>query len=322
MYLDKLRAIKKLNEFGENKTPCLFICDFDANRNIVLPVDELITNNIYFNFEGFGNLTETCSAKILLEPEELNFALYQTAFNQVMAEIQNGNTFLINLTFEILLKNKDTLLKIYQSAKARYKILFQDHWCCFSPEPFIKTQGQKISTFPMKGTTLSDTADNLHKLHSNTKETDEHATIVDLMRSDLSRIAREVQLEEFRFAEKLSAPDSAHFQTSSKISGVLDSDWRSNLGSILFTLLPAGSVSGAPKIKTVEIIKHVERYDRGFYTGVAGYFDGENLNSAVLIRFIQKRNNSLYFKAGGGITSQSTASEEYREILRKIYIPA
>ncbi len=90
---------------------------------------------------------------------------------------------------------------------------------------------------------------------------------------------------------------------------------------MMFKLLPAGSISGAPKKKTVEIIQRVEQYDRGYYTGIFGYFDGTNLDSAVAIRYIEKDGEELVFKSGGGITFQSDWKKEYDEMLNKVYVP-
>ena len=87
------------------------------------------------------------------------------------------------------------------------------------------------------------------------------------------------------------------------------------------TLLPAGSILGAPKPKTLEIILEAENYDRGFYTGVCGWFDGVNLDSCVMIRFIEKESGKLYFKSGGGITHLSNFADEYQEMKNKIYVP-
>ena len=86
-------------------------------------------------------------------------------------------------------------------------------------------------------------------------------------------------------------------------------------------MLPAGSISGAPKPKTLEIIRSVEADFRGYYTGVYGYFDGQNLDSAVAIRFLEKQENKFFYRSGGGVTSQSNCSEEYQELLDKIYVP-
>ena len=90
---------------------------------------------------------------------------------------------------------------------------------------------------------------------------------------------------------------------------------------MLAKLLPAGSISGAPKVKTVEVIQQAEQGKRGYYTGVFGYFDGENLDSAVAIRYIEQINGQFWFRSGGGITAKSQLKEEYQELLEKVYVP-
>ena len=110
-------------------------------------------------------------------------------------------------------------------------------------------------------------------------------------------------------------------QTSSEISGQLPDGWQNELGTLLFKLLPAGSISGAPKAATQKLIRQAEGLPRGYYSGVFGYFDGQPLDSDVLIRFIEKVDNRYYFRSGGGITVNSQAKEEYQEILEKIYLP-
>ena len=82
-----------------------------------------------------------------------------------------------------------------------------------------------------------------------------------------------------------------------------------------------GSISGAPKKKTVEIIKSVEREERGYYTGIAGIFDGKDLDSCVMIRFIEKNNNSFRYRSGCGITFLSELTSEYQEMIDKVYVP-
>ena len=86
-------------------------------------------------------------------------------------------------------------------------------------------------------------------------------------------------------------------------------------------LLPAGSVTGAPKHMTMEIIKKAEGYDRSWYTGIAGIFDGERVDSGVLIRYIEHIDGKLFFKSGGGITYQSQCKDEYNEMISKVYVP-
>ena len=86
-------------------------------------------------------------------------------------------------------------------------------------------------------------------------------------------------------------------------------------------MLPAGSIFGAPKEKSWEIINEAETYDRGYYTGIAGFFDGKTFDSCVLIRFIENIDNQYFYKSGGGITVDSKPEAEYDEVQQKIYIP-
>ena len=153
------------------------------------------------------------------------------------------------------------------------------------------------------------------------KEMAEHTMVVDLLRNDLSIVSNRVRVEKFRYVDEISAGEKRLLQISSKISGELDENWNKKVGDILVSLLPAGSITGTPKRKTVEIIKKVEKYDRDFYTGIFGVFDGKSLDSAVMIRFIEKdKDGEFYYKSGGGITCDSNASLEYQELLDKIYI--
>jgi para-aminobenzoate synthetase component 1 len=89
----------------------------------------------------------------------------------------------------------------------------------------------------------------------------------------------------------------------------------------MYSLLPAGSVTGAPKKRTVELIREIEPESRGYYTGVFGIFDGEQLDSAVMIRMIEQRPDGFFYRSGGGITYRSDVAQEYQEMIDKVYIP-
>ena len=102
---------------------------------------------------------------------------------------------------------------------------------------------------------------------------------------------------------------------------MLPGNYTKRLGDILFSLLPAGSITGAPKPRTMQIIAEAEGYERGFYTGVMGCYADGRLDSAVMIRFIEQENGQLHFKAGGGITAKSRWESEYNEVIQKIYVP-
>ena len=207
---------------------------------------------------------------------------------------------------------------------------------CFSPETFVRIKGGRIYSYPMNGT-LDASLPNAEKLlMEDQKEAAEHATIVDLIRNDLSRVAEDVRVDKYRYIDVLHTNKGNILQTSSEISGRLPEDYPHHLGEILDAQLPAGSITGAPKDKTMQIIQEAEGYDRGFYTGIMGIYDQGELNSAVMIRFIEEEEvfpsktenrmnyeaiRKLYFKAGGGITSKSDCRKEYEEVIQKIYLP-
>jgi para-aminobenzoate synthetase component 1 len=142
-----------------------------------------------------------------------------------------------------------------------------------------------------------------------------------LLRNDLSLVANKVRLKSFRVPTLINAGAKRIWQTSSEIIGTLDDNWQSVLGDIFAKLLPAGSISGTPKKMTVKILKEIEDYNRGFFTGVFGYFGGDFLDSAVAIRFIEQTPSGFFYKSGGGITEASNAKSEYEELLAKIYLP-
>ena len=156
---------------------------------------------------------------------------------------------------------------------------------------------------------------------NNRKEAAEHATIVDLIRNDLSQVAEQVSVERYRYVEHLTTHKGEILQTSSEITGRLTDYYRAHLGEMLLRLLPAGSITGAPKPKTMQIIREAEGYERGFYTGIMGYSKGGDMDTAVMIRFIDQENGQLFYKAGGGITAQSNNDDEYNEVIEKIYVP-
>jgi para-aminobenzoate synthetase component 1 len=173
----------------------------------------------------------------------------------------------------------------------------------------------------MKGTIDASIPDAERVILSDGKELAEHYTIVDLIRNDLSMVSEKVRVIRFRYIDRIRTTHKELLQVSSEIRGELPEDYGKRIGSILFRLLPAGSVSGAPKKKTVLIIREAETYERGYYTGVAGYFDGQTLDSCVMIRFIEDTPEGLVYKSGGGITVRSERKKEYQEMIDKVYVP-
>ena len=200
-------------------------------------------------------------------------------------------------------------------------MLYKNEFVFFSPETFVEVADNEIFTHPMKGTIDAAKENAAEILKNDVKEKAEHYTVVDLLRNDLSMIADDVKVNEFQRIDFIRTKQKNLYAMSSEISGKLKPEFQGKIGSLMQTLLPAGSILGAPKPKTLEIILEAETYNRGFYTGVCGWFDGKNLDSCVMIRFIEKENDKLYFKSGGGITHLSKLADEYQEMKNKIYVP-
>ncbi len=313
--------MERMNKLGQQREPFLFVLSYDLKKKFVQPLSSL-DENIFFKIGNQRNYPqEPLTKTYFLKKNPIPFLHYKESLEKVLEEIRSGNTYLLNLTFETPIESNLTLKEIFTYAKAKYKLYFKGEFICFSPEKFIEIEGNTISTYPMKGTIEASIPNAKEKILANKKEMAEHVMIVDLMRNDLGMVATKVSVEKFRYVETIKAGDKELLQVSSKISAKLPTDWRENISSILKTMLPAGSITGTPKRSTVNIINNIENYERGFYTGVFGIFDGENLYSAVMIRFIEEREEKLFYKSGGGITIDSNAQSEYEELIDKIYLP-
>ena len=317
------KFVTAMNRLGEKKVPFVFIIDYEMNNPIILPLEEAAKSGIYFSIKGQRNLTGTITEEqlLLFTKNPIDYSSYQIAFEKVIRQIQLGNTFLLNLTFPTEIKTNWGLRRIFEKSNAPYRLLYKDQFVLFSPESFVKIANGSISSYPMKGTIDASVANAAEVLLSDEKEKAEHATIVDLIRNDLSMVAQKVTVRRYRYLEEVVAHDKTLLQVSSEITGVLPEDHQSNLGTILTKLLPAGSICGAPKTSTLKIIKETEDYHRGYYTGVFGIFDGENLDSAVMIRYIEQSEGKFFYKSGGGITYHSDPEKEYRELIDKVYVP-
>ncbi len=317
-----LNFVDQMNKMGKEGIPFLFVIDYEMNNPIICPLHEAAKNNIFYGVNGLRNFTKTISEgkPLHFRKKPVDYDTYRIAFEKVQKEIRLGNTFLVNLTFPTEIETNWSMRRIFEKSKAPYKLLVQNDFVLFSPESFVKIANGIISSYPMKGTIDASVPGARELILSDEKEKAEHATIVDLIRNDISMVARDVTVKKFRYLEEILTHDKTLLQVSSEISGLLPADYMDHLGTIIIRLLPAGSICGAPKDSTLRIIREVENYSRGYYTGVFGIFDGITLDSAVMIRFIEQNSGQLRYKSGGGITIQSNPEKEYRELIDKVYV--
>nr|WP_294431990.1 aminodeoxychorismate synthase component I [Prevotella sp.] len=379
----KQEIIDKINRLASQDEPFLFVINYQGDKAFIRQLSDINPEECLFDFEGRGNFSDEMKnnsekiAEISWQIAPPLYEDYERSFDIVKNNIMAGNSYLTNLTCKVPVNCNLSLEDIFNQAKGKYKLLLRrkrnqaedkaqqkeeeaqnkadkkeenieeisNPFVCFSPETFVRIKYGRIYSYPMKGTLDASLPDAEKQLMEDRKEAAEHATIVDLIRNDLSRVAENVRVDKYRYIDVLHTNKGDILQTSSEISGSLPEDYRQHLGEILDAQLPAGSITGAPKDKTMQIIHEAEGYDRGFYTGIMGIYDQGELNSAVMIRFIEEENSpvdfeadgeknfkanegkepkesrELYFKAGGGITSKSDCRREYEEVIQKIYLP-
>ncbi|WP_418184950.1 aminodeoxychorismate synthase component I [Aliarcobacter vitoriensis] len=319
--MNKQNIKEKLNKFGRGKEPFLFIISYDFSK---VYIEKLNTLSSFIKYEVNSKKFLHKSQKIDLKKFPLTFEDYKKKFDFIQNEIKAGNSYLLNLTSKTKIETPFSLDEIYENINSNFKLRVdtkEDNFVCFSPEKFIQIKNNQIFTYPMKGTIKADIQNAQKIILENQKELAEHTMVIDLLRNDLGIVGKNIKVDDFRYVEKVNAGEQELYQVSSKISANLEKNWYENLGEIIVSLLPAGSITGTPKKKTVEILKNIEDYERDFYTGIFGIFDGENFDSYVLIRFIEEKNGELFYKSGGGITCDSKVEYEYQELIDKIYLP-
>lgn len=307
-----------LSELINRGVPCFFYTNFSGSQLDCYSLEDLERQDIEFSFNA-PSPANNFPHKPSYHP--ISYENYSNKFARIQEHIRSGNTYLLNLTQPTPIESPYSLQEIYSMAHAPYKLRVKNQFVCFSPEPFITIENNTIHTYPMKGTIDASHPNAIETILNDPKEFAEHTMIVDLLRNDLGIVASNITVKEFRTISTINTGEKTLHQVSSHIVGTLEDNWRENIGTLLKALLPAGSISGTPKRKTLEIIQEVEAYERGFFSGIFGHFDGEKLYSAVAIRFIENSNGNLVYKSGGGITAESDCRKEYQEMIDKIYIP-
>jgi para-aminobenzoate synthetase component I len=315
---------ERMNRLARTRTPFLFMVDFEMQQPEIFRLEDVDPEHILYEVNGRTN-APAMGASLLnalrLEKWPVGNDVYNAKFQQVYEHLTYGDSYLTNLTIKTEVTIPVTLRELFFASRARYKLYCKDSFLVFSPEIFIQVAAGVIRSYPMKGTIDASLDRAAEIILQDKKELAEHVTIVDLIRNDLSAVAHHVEVERFRYLEKIRTIDRELIQVSSSIRGTVAQEYADRLGDLLVSLLPAGSVSGAPKKKTTEIIARSEGEPRGYYAGVFGIFDGDVLDSGVMIRFIEQHDGRYYYRSGGGITARSDREKEYQEAIDKIYVP-
>ncbi|WP_405341594.1 chorismate-binding protein [Fibrobacter sp.] len=252
---------------------------------------------------------------------------YAEKIAYIKKQIKNGITYEVNYTYPSTLKTNASELDLYhfllQNQATPYNAFLQNKYetiLSFSPELFFTLKGNRILTKPMKGTIRrgkDPTEDEELKsfLYNDLKNRTENIMIVDLLRNDLGRISKPGTVR----ADKLFDIEQHKtlFQMTSEISSELKEG--TTLNDIVEAIYPCGSITGAPKISTMNVIADTEPCARGVYCGAIGYIYEDEVIFSVPIRILQKKKGEINYRydAGSAITWSSTAENEWEETLTK-----
>lgn len=256
--------------------------------------------------------------------QKQNFTLYKNNIAKIKSAIKRGDTYQVNYTYPIELfthcNYRHIFSQILKNQNTAYKAFIENQYeaiLSFSPELFFELKDRQIIARPMKGTIKRDKDPVIDKqnkdfLQNDEKNKSENVMIVDLLRNDLSKIGSEVRVS--ALFKILSFP-TLH-QMISEIKASVDSV---SFVDILRALFPCGSITGAPKLKTIEIIQKLEKKPRNVYCGLIGVLHQDEMCFSVPIRTLyhDKRAKNLLLNVGSGIVWDSVANEEYQESILK-----
>ncbi|SNS20982.1 anthranilate synthase component 1 [Belliella buryatensis] len=286
-------------------------------KSAILPQLEMLLNNKNipaYNFKLIGeeqsNYTDEEFLDILKKGQEHCF---------------RGDVFQIVLSRNFTTKFKGDEFNVYRALRSvnPSPYLFYFDYGSYkvfgsSPEAQIVVKNNKATIYPIAGTfkrTGNDQADAALaiKLYDDPKENSEHVMLVDLARNDLSRSSEKVEVEVFKEIQYYSHV----IHLVSKVTGVLPEN--SNPLQLVADTFPAGTLSGAPKFRAMELIDELENTSRKFYGGAIGFlgFNGD-FNHAILIRSFVSENNQLRFQAGAGVVAKSSIQSELQEVSNKL----
>jgi para-aminobenzoate synthetase/4-amino-4-deoxychorismate lyase len=257
---------------------------------------------------------------------------YDRAIAQIRDQIAAGETYQINYTLRLRSQIQGNERGLYRdlcfAQRGRYAAYLNTgryRICSASPELFLRLDGTAITTRPMKGTAprgrwQAEDRAQAERLVASEKDRAENAMIVDLLRNDLGRVARTGSV---RWAE-VFAPE--RYETVWQLTSTVTAELEPGVGvpEVFAALFPSGSITGAPKIRSMELIRELEESPRGVYCGAVGYLapagsDGPRASFNVAIRtvLVDGESGAAEYGVGGGITWESSAGAEYEETVAK-----
>lgn len=255
--------------------------------------------------------------------ENITFEQYSKNIEKIKEYLKNGDSYEVNYTFSndiySSIDGYDLFLNLLNSQKTKYSAYIKNEFqeiLSFSPELFFKVKDNQIFVKPMKGTLKrnGDDKKEISFLKNDKKNICENTMIVDLLRNDLASIqgSSNVKVEQLFEVETHKTLHQMTSTISAKLNEI-------NFKNILSSIFPCGSITGAPKISTMEIIEKIENYSRDVYCGAIGMIYKNDFEFSVPIRILEKKTNDLkyLFCQGGAIIHDSNTEDEYNECITK-----
>ena len=252
---------------------------------------------------------------------------YKQSFNKIQNYILSGDCYQVNLAqrFQANYNGNEyqaylALLKENKAPFAAFIRLPEQVIISVSPERFLQLKGHQVQTKPIKGTmprsqdAQQDLA-NIQQLLNSEKDQAENLMIVDLLRNDIGRVCKPGTVKVPSLFNIESFPAVHHLVST--VTGQLGAQY--SCEDLLRACFPGGSITGAPKIRSMEIISELEKFEREIYCGSIAYINGNgDMDSSITIRTLVCQNNKIYCWAGGGIVADSNVESEYKECFDKV----
>ncbi len=302
------------NHFRDEITLIELLADGEESR---LPeLESLIYARNFANYNFFAEGEETST----ISDEE-----YKQYVRTGIAHCRRGNVFQIVLSRRFVQRFSGDDFKVYRALRSinpsPYLFYFDfGGYRIFgsSPETHCKIEDDYISIDPIAGTAkrtgnIKEDKEATESLLKDPKENAEHVMLVDLARNDLSRNASNVKVEFYKEPQYFSHV----IHLTSRVSGQLEE--KSNSMKAFFDTFPAGTLSGAPKVRAMQLISEIEEHNRGAYGGCIGFVGlNGDINQAITIRTFVSRNNELWYQAGAGVVALSNDESELQEVNNKL----
>jgi para-aminobenzoate synthetase component 1 len=254
-------------------------------------------------------------------------AEYHQSFNKIQEYILSGDCYQVNLAQRFEAQYRGNEYQAYQALLIENKAPFAAYLrlpkqtiLSVSPERFLALTNNQIQTKPIKGTiprsaNPEQDLTNKQQLLNSEKDQAENLMIVDLLRNDIGRVCKPGSVKVPLLFEIESFPAVHHLVST--VTGTLDEAYHCE--DLLRACFPGGSITGAPKIRSMEIIHELEKYQREIYCGSIAYINGNgDMDSSITIRTLVCMNQNIYCWAGGGIVADSNAKSEYKECFDKV----